>query len=623
MFKFMTRGPSKTEADTHMAECARLRAALDNVQANVMLADTDLRIVYANRSVETMLRAAEADIRRAVPDFRASALVGTSLASLHEDPARRRALLANLASVVDSRLELGGRTYRTVANPLCDAEGRRLGMVVEWTDLTEQLRSEAEIARRAEAESQRAADNLRIRAALDCVSGNVMLADAGNNIVYVNQAVLGMFRASAQDIRKDLPQFDPDRLLGANIDAFHKNPARQQHVLSALRGTHKAQLEIGGRTFRFIANSVLDGDGKRLGTVVEWVDRTQEVSVEVEVQNIVSAAQQGDLTRRIREDGKDGFFKTLSVGINGLVENVGDMVSRIKSSVSEVQTGAEEISKGNLNLSQRTEEQASSLEETASSMEEMTSTVRQTADNAGQANQLAMAARQQAEKGGAVVSSAVSAMSGINEASKKIAEIIGVINEIAFQTNLLALNAAVEAARAGEQGRGFAVVATEVRNLAGRSATAAKEIKALIQDSVLRVDEGSRLVNESGRTLDEIVNAVKKVTDIVAEIAAASREQSSGIDQVNKAVMQMDQTTQQNAALVEEAAAASQAIVEQAQALNAMIAHYRVAGESAARIAAHPAAGEVERPGAAAPRRTAAPVARARKVAGNVDRSEY
>jgi methyl-accepting chemotaxis protein len=200
MFKFMTRGPSKTEADTHMAECARLRAALDNVQANVMLADTDLRIVYANRSVETMLRAAEADIRRAVPDFRASALVGTSLASLHEDPARRRALLANLASVVDSRLELGGRTYRTVANPLCDAEGRRLGMVVEWTDLTEQLRSEAEIARRAEAESQRAADNLRIRAALDCVSGNVMLADAGNNIVYVNQAVLGMFRASAQDI---------------------------------------------------------------------------------------------------------------------------------------------------------------------------------------------------------------------------------------------------------------------------------------------------------------------------------------------------------------------------------------------------------------------------------------
>ena len=209
-------------------------------------------------------------------------------------------------------------------------------------------------------------------------------------------------------------------------------------------------------------------------------------------------------------------------------------------------------------------------------MEEMTSTVKQTADNAGQANQLAMAARQQAEKGGAVVNTAVTAMSAINDASKKIADIIGVIDEIAFQTNLLALNAAVEAARAGEQGRGFAVVATEVRNLAGRSATAAKEIKALIQDSVAKVDEGSKLVDESGRVLEEIVSSVKKVTDIVAEIAAASREQSVGIEQVNKAVMQMDQGTQQNAALVEEASAASQAIVEQAQALNTMIARYKI-----------------------------------------------
>jgi methyl-accepting chemotaxis protein len=252
------------------------------------------------------------------------------------------------------------------------------------------------------------------------------------------------------------------------------------------------------------------------------------------------------------------------------------LVQQIKMSAAEVKTGAEEISRGNLNLSQRTEHQASSLEETASSMEQMTATVRQTADNAGQANQLALAARKQAEKGGNVVGAAVKSMAGINGASKKIADIIGVIDEIAFQTNLLALNAAVEAARAGEQGRGFAVVATEVRNLAGRSATAAKEIKALIRDSVTRVEEGSKLVDESGKMLEEIQAAVKKVTDIVAEIASASREQSAGIDQVNKAVMNMDQTTQQNAALVEQAAAASQAIVEQAQALNQMISDYNV-----------------------------------------------
>ncbi len=216
-----------------------------------------------------------------------------------------------------------------------------------------------------------------------------------------------------------------------------------------------------------------------------------------------------------------------------------------------------EIADGNQNLARRTERTAASLEETASSMEQMTASVKQTADNAGQANQLAMAARQQAEKGGTVVGSAVTAMNGINDASKKIADIIGVIDEIAFQTNLLALNAAVEAARAGEQGRGFAVVATEVRNLAGRSAAAAKEIKALIKDSVAKVEEGSRLVDDSGKTLAEIVGSVKKVTDIVAEIAAASREQSSGIEQVNKAVMEMDGTTQQNAALVQKAASAS------------------------------------------------------------------
>jgi methyl-accepting chemotaxis protein len=220
-------------------------------------------------------------------------------------------------------------------------------------------------------------------------------------------------------------------------------------------------------------------------------------------------------------------------------------------------------------------------------MEEMTSTVKQNADNAGQANQLATAARDQAEKGGAVVGSAVKAMADINESSKKISDIIGVIDEIAFQTNLLALNAAVEAARAGEQGRGFAVVATEVRSLAGRSATAAKEIKELIQDSVRKVGDGSLLVTQSGQTLEQIVMSVKKVSDIVAEIAAASREQSSGIEQVNKAVMQMDEMTQQNAALVEQATAASQSMADQARDLTVMMEKYQV-GDSGVSVSRAP-----------------------------------
>ena len=237
---------------------------------------------------------------------------------------------------------------------------------------------------------------------------------------------------------------------------------------------------------------------------------------------------------------------------------------------------AGEISQGNVDLSQRTEEQASSLQQTASSMEQLTSTVKQTADNAQQATRLSHTAHEEATKGGEVVGKTIEAMSEINAASKKIADIIGVIDEIAFQTNLLALNAAVEAARAGEQGRGFAVVAAEVRNLAQRSATAAKEIKGLINDSVEKVNHGTQLVDTSGQSLEEILNAVKKVNDIIAEIATASQEQSAGIDQINKAITQMDEVTQQNAALVEQAAAGSESLNDQAINLNQMMTVFKL-----------------------------------------------
>jgi methyl-accepting chemotaxis protein len=335
-------------------------------------------------------------------------------------------------------------------------------------------------------------------------------------------------------------------------------------------------------------NPIFDMNGKPFKVVKYATDITEQVRLAeqmkqtvAEASEIASASANGDLSQRISMNDKSGALAELSKGINSLLENMSSVVLQVKSAAEEVSRGADEISQGNANLSQRTEEQASSLEETASSMEEMTSTVKQNSDNAGQASQLAVAARDQAEKGGEVVSRAVRAMSEINDSSKKIADIIGVIDEIAFQTNLLALNAAVEAARAGEQGRGFAVVASEVRSLAGRSATAAKEIKTLIQDSVKKVDEGSTLVTQSGTTLEQIVTSVKKVADIVAEIAAASIEQSAGIEQVNKAVMQLDELTQQNAALVEEASAASQSVAEQARGLNSSMQRYRVAGAAA------------------------------------------
>jgi methyl-accepting chemotaxis protein len=343
-------------------------------------------------------------------------------------------------------------------------------------------------------------------------------------------------------------------------------------------------------------NPIIGADGKPHKVMKYVTDVTTQVVLTkamekavAETQDIVKIAVDGDLTARIPAGDKQGDLRKMGESINDLLASMADVVAKVKGAAIEVNRGADEISSGNANLSQRTEQQSSSLEETASSMEEMTSTVKQNADNAGQANQLATAARDQAEKGGAIVGKAVKAMAEINDSSKKIADIIGVIDEIAFQTNLLALNAAVEAARAGEQGRGFAVVASEVRSLAGRSATAAKEIKDLIQDSVKKVEDGSMLVTQSGQTLDQIVSSVKKVSDIVAEIAAASREQSSGIEQVNRAVMQMDEMTQQNAALVEQATAASQSMADQARDLNKMMSRYRIDEAAAAGWVASPA----------------------------------
>jgi len=303
-----------------------------------------------------------------------------------------------------------------------------------------------------------------------------------------------------------------------------------------------------------------------------------------ETQNVVNFAMKGDLTRRIEGINESGQVAELAKTVNSLLDTVMNLVSDIKSLSGDVQVAAEEIARGNVDLSQRTEEQAASLEETAASMEEMAQALRGSASSAQQASQLANSARENAMRGGSVVLSVVHAMQEISASSKRMTEIIGTIDDIAFQTNLLALNAAVEAARAGEQGKGFAVVASEVRSLASRSATSAKEIRTLISDSVEKADEGTRLADQSGRVLTEIVSAVKNVATVVDEIAASGQEQSTGIENVNKAVAAMDQMTQQNSALVEEAAAASQSIVEQAGRLAHQVRHYQVRSKTRANL---------------------------------------
>ena len=329
-------------------------------------------------------------------------------------------------------------------------------------------------------------------------------------------------------------------------------------------------------------NPIVDLHGKVYKVVVYATDVTGQKTVQAEMEQLVQESQVvlgavavNDLSREMTGT-YHGELAQIKESINAVVHNLIETIATVREVVESVTSGSEEINRGNCDLSQRTSEQASSLEETSASMEEMTSTVKQNADNAKQASQLAVAARETADRGGSVTTRAVAAMEEINKSSKQIADIITVIDEIAFQTNLLALNAAVEAARAGEHGRGFAVVAAEVRNLAQRSATAAKEIKGLINESIERVTEGSELVNQSGKTLGEIVSSVKRVSDIILEISAASQEQASGIDQVNKAIMVVDETTQQNAALVEQVTSASQSMKSQSEELLRRMALFKL-----------------------------------------------
>lgn len=622
-------------------ESKRIADALEVCDTPVMLADNDFNITFMNGAVKRMLSNREKELAQSLPGFALDKLLGGNMDRFHKNPAHQRDMMAKLKEVYRTTIKTGGLTFRLTATPLFDEDRNRTGTIVEWIDLTDQLARE-------QAERSIANENLRVRIALDNSSTNTMIADADNTIVFMNETLKEMMQEAESDLRRDLPNFNASKLLGANMDIFHRNPAHQQALIRNLTSTYQADIKVGGRSFRLTANPVVNDKNERLGTVVEWLDRTQEVQAETEVQHLVQAASAGDFSRRIDELGKQGFFAGLARSLNQLmtvanaglndvarvlgalargdltqridaeyqglfaqlkndanstVEKLEEVITRITEAASAVSTGASEIASGNADLSQRTEEQASSLEETASSMEEMTSTVKQTSDNAQQANQMSSAAVKKAESGGEVVRSAVTAMAEINVASKKIADIIGVIDEIAFQTNLLALNAAVEAARAGEQGRGFAVVAGEVRNLAQRSAGAAKEIKELIRDSVSKVETGTELVNASGTTLSEIVGAIRDVSTMIADINAAAREQTASIVQINQAVSQMDEMTQQNAALVEEASAAGEAMAEQARGLIDLIGFFSL-DNAVARPAGKSAAAPVR---ASAPARSARP----------------
>ncbi|WP_408218932.1 methyl-accepting chemotaxis protein [Paraburkholderia dilworthii] len=358
------------------------------------------------------------------------------------------------------------------------------------------------------------------------------------------------------------------------FDAVHRTGDTQVPGLMEIKASAFATV-LFGSTFVVTVLSVLSVAMVAIVGTIVFLSRSIQQGLDGILGTLHTASESLDLSERAPVHGKDEFSRTAEA-FNFLISRIAEVTTTVRSSAEMVSTASRQIAAGNIDLSSRTEQQAASLQQTAASMKDLTDTVRQNADNALQASGLAQTSAKIAVKGGGVVSEVVATMGEINASSERIGHIIAIVDEIAFRTNILALNAAVEAARAGTQGRGFAVVATEVRTLAQRSAKAAGEIKALIQDSVNRIGTGTRLVDQAGATMDEVVSSIKQVTQIVDEIAAASDEQRRGIDQVGKAVMQMDEVTQQNAALVEQAAAAAQSLDDQANRLHAEMGAFRL-----------------------------------------------
>ncbi|MEY4765885.1 MAG: hypothetical protein RI907_2558 [Pseudomonadota bacterium] len=536
-------------------ESLRIRQALDVAATNMMVADPDYNIIYTNQSLNDMLRVAEADIRKDLPQFEASRVLGSNIDSFHKAPSHQRQILDRLQQVHRTRLHIGGRRFDLILNPVRDGNGKRLGVVVEWKDMTSELAAR-------EREQVLAAENARVKQALDTCSTNVMIADGEGHIVYTNASLQVMMSRNEAQLQRAWPQFQASRIVGSHFDSFHKNPSHQRNLLGALKSEHRTQIVVEGLNFSLTANPIYGDEGKRLGTVVEWKDRTAEVAAEADITSLVDGAAQGDFSRRMALEGREPFFRLMGEKFNELVQTVGNTFLEVRAAAEQLSSASHQVSETSQSLSQGAASQAAGVEQTTASLQEMAASVRQNSESAHLTDSVAKKSFSEATEGGEAVNATVTAM-------QAIATRISIIDDIAYQTNLLALNAAIEAARAGESGRGFAVVAAEVRKLAERSQVAAHEIGQLAGSSVAQAER-------AGELLKAIVPSIHKTSELVQEISAASTEQSDSVQQINTAMDQLNLTTQHNASASEQLAATAEELSSQALQLRTLMSRFRV-----------------------------------------------
>ncbi len=585
------------------------KSAIEGTSTAFILCDKDFNITYANPATVKMVKERLSTFQTAYPGFNLDTLVGSNLDAFHANPNVQRGILSNLNNLpYKGDIEVGELTFALNVSAVIDEAGNYLGNSLEWADITQEKSNKTEVARMA--------------SIIENSSISIMLSDLDGVVTYVNRTWVQTLSKYQNEIRGLFPSFDVNNIVGKSMDNFHGNPQRQKNIIGNVNlSPYKTDITAGSLFFALNAVALLDDNGNHIGTAIEWTDTNARETYRSEVDKVINAANQGKLSVRGNVDKLDATYAPMLEGINKIIDTVvspmveikerlasmatGDLTSfvtgsykgdfdelkgalnssleslneilgGVNSAATQIGTGARELSSSSQTVSQGSTESAASLEEITASMTEMAEQTKQNAENASQANHLASSARDSATSGNEQMQKMVGAMEEISSSSRSISKIIKVIDEIAFQTNLLALNAAVEAARAGVHGKGFAVVAEEVRNLAARSAKAAKETTDMIETSITKVTVGTEIASKTQEALGEIVGIVGKVTDLVSEINAASSEQSQGIGQVNQGLSQLDAVTQQNSAAAEESASASEELSGQATQMQEMLTKFKL-----------------------------------------------